>query len=151
MSVSAGYSFHPINGSKEPIYEGWSWPAFFFGCIWCMVKGLWGLAVAIFLIALVSLAIPILGWLIVIGTWFYLGSKGNELHAKSLLKKGYLTQEQFDAQAAEPAASQRAKFSQRPTERDVIEDLERLQRLRSDGTLSEEEFGNQKARLLGTR
>ena len=37
---------HP-SGSTEAVKQGWSWPGFFFGFIWAMVKKMWGLGVGV--------------------------------------------------------------------------------------------------------
>ena len=34
-------------GNYEAVKQGWSWPAFFFGCIWAMVKKLWTLGITV--------------------------------------------------------------------------------------------------------
>ena len=35
-------------GSYEAVKQGWSWPAFFFSCIWALVKKMWVLGVGVF-------------------------------------------------------------------------------------------------------
>ena len=37
---------HP-SGTTEAVKQGWSWPGFFFSCIWAMVKKMWGLGVGV--------------------------------------------------------------------------------------------------------
>jgi hypothetical protein len=37
--------YEPPTGECEAVKQGWSWPAFFFGPIWALVKTLWGLGV----------------------------------------------------------------------------------------------------------
>lgn len=34
-------------GTYEAVKQGWSWPAFFFGSIWAMVKKMWGIGVGV--------------------------------------------------------------------------------------------------------
>lgn len=34
-------------GTHEAVKQGWSWPAFFFGCIWAMVKKMWALGIGV--------------------------------------------------------------------------------------------------------
>ncbi len=155
MSTLAGYAYHPQSGNRVEIYEGWNWPAFFFGFIWCLVKEMWSTAAVVFVIGCISLLIPVLGWMIVIGMWCYLGASGNELYAKSLLKKGYLTEVQYN-ESSEPSSLETPirleKQSAQPSsksEPNIIDNLERLQSLRASGALSEDEFQAQKAKLLG--
>jgi hypothetical protein len=33
-------------GIEETVYEGWSWPCFFFGSLWYLAKGMWGIGLA---------------------------------------------------------------------------------------------------------
>jgi len=33
----------------EAVKQGWSWPAFFYGCIWAFIKGMWGLGIGAFI------------------------------------------------------------------------------------------------------
>ena len=42
---------HPL-GTLLAVKEGWSWPAFFFTWIWCLVKKLYGVAVFMFFLQL---------------------------------------------------------------------------------------------------
>ncbi|GAK50611.1 hypothetical protein U14_01844 [Candidatus Moduliflexus flocculans] len=37
---------HP-QGTIEAVKQGWSWPAFFFGCIWALVKKMTGLGIGV--------------------------------------------------------------------------------------------------------
>jgi len=34
-------------GQYEAVKQGWSWPAFFFGWIWALVKKMWGIGAAV--------------------------------------------------------------------------------------------------------
>jgi hypothetical protein len=43
---------HP-SGTSEAVKQGWSWPAFFFGFIWALVKRMWGLGVGVLIGGLV--------------------------------------------------------------------------------------------------
>jgi hypothetical protein len=40
-------------GNYEAVKQGWSWPAFFFSCIWAMVKKMWGLGAGVLIAFLV--------------------------------------------------------------------------------------------------
>ena len=46
---------HP-SGVCEAVKQGWSWPAFFFGVVWAMVKKMWALGLGV-LLAFVLLGI----------------------------------------------------------------------------------------------
>jgi hypothetical protein len=153
MSIAAGYAIHPVNGSKEPIFEGWNWPAFFFGIFWCAAKGLWSLVAILFLLMLLMLALPLIGWLAALGAWIYLGASGNEIYRKKLIRLGYLIEGQtVGEEASKPVARILTSSPETKSEygagADILKDLERLQRLREQGALTEEEFATQKSILL---
>lgn len=57
MGTYVGQLVHPGTGLSRPMYAGWSWPAFFFGCLWYFVKGMWGYG---FIYLLVSATV--IGW-----------------------------------------------------------------------------------------
>lgn len=40
--------FVNYKGSYEAVKQGWSWPAFFFGGIWALVKKMWNLGFGVF-------------------------------------------------------------------------------------------------------
>lgn len=148
MSSNAGYAVNPLNGAKVQIYEGWNWPAFFFGLFWCMAKGLWKQAAIVFLVVIISMLIPVLGWLVAIGTWFYLGANGNEMVVKSVVERGYTLDGGAASSESGPA---RVRIAQPSIENANIEDLgklERLHALHQAGALTDEEFAEQKNRFL---
>lgn len=43
---------HP-SGAIEAVKQGWSWPAFFFGFVWAMMKKMWKLSIGVVLAILV--------------------------------------------------------------------------------------------------
>lgn len=45
------------HGQREAIKQGWSWPAFFFGGIWALVKQMWGIGFGMLALALLEFAI----------------------------------------------------------------------------------------------
>ena len=135
MSVKGEVLRHPVNYTEQPTWNGFSWPAFFFGVIWLLVKGLYGhfLINLIIVIGTGGAAAPIV--------WIVYGFIGNEVHKKSLLKQGYLTQSQLSERASPTAAP--------PAERkDHLTKLRELGELREKGVLTDEEFLAQKARVL---
>src|SRR6266540_167567 len=85
MAELAGDAYHPVNGSIEKIYEGFSWPCLFFGCFWYLYKGMWGWALIAFALAFSTFGI----------SWLFFPFFANEQYAQSLLKQGYLNEEQW--------------------------------------------------------
>ncbi|MCT6875122.1 DUF2628 domain-containing protein [Frischella perrara] len=104
---------HP-DGKIEAVKQGWSWPAFFFGWIWALIKQLWmvaGLLIAYAIISSIVIQLMILpsydyyeyggqdlsqafllqsiSLLIQLGITIYLGVKGNSLREANLIKRGY--------------------------------------------------------------
>ena len=139
MSTKGELFRHPINGSSEQTWDGFSWPAFFFGAIWLLVKGLWGhFAINIvLLIVTAGFAAPVI--------WIVYGFIGNASHKSSLVKKGYLTEDQWAQKGHSTATpSQAAAVSQK----DNLTKLKELGELRSTGVLTDDEFNKQKAKLL---
>lgn len=85
---------HP-DGKREAVKQGWSWPGFFFGPIWALVKKLWGLG-AVLLVAVIILAmfpietgIGVLAALLSLGIYITCGINGNRWREKNLASRGY--------------------------------------------------------------
>lgn len=49
----------------------WNWAAFFFGCLWYLIKGMWAKAIIFFVIIAIS------GGLLAIPAWIYFGLGAN--------------------------------------------------------------------------
>lgn len=90
---------HPSE-SIEAIKQGWSWPAFFFGFIWAMIKKMWGIGVGVLIgwfalgviIGLISLGDTIANPLInVVGfiVSIIFGINGNLWREKNLTTRGF--------------------------------------------------------------
>ena len=101
------------DGKIEAVKQGWSWPAFFFGGIWALIKQLWMVAGLIFAYAIISSIIiksvtpsydyyeysgedlsqafllQNISLLIQLGIAIFLGVKGNTLREANLIKRGY--------------------------------------------------------------
>ncbi|WP_276902875.1 DUF2628 domain-containing protein [Frischella perrara] len=101
------------DGKIEAVKQGWSWPAFFFGAIWALIKQLWMVAGLILAYAIISSIIiqsvtppydyyeygggdssqafllQNISLLIQLGIAVYLGIKGNSLREANLIKRGY--------------------------------------------------------------
>jgi hypothetical protein len=139
MSTLGEVLSHPINGSTEQTWDGFSWPGFFFGAIWLLIKGLYGhfLISLVLIVITAGFAAPIV--------WIVYGFIGNGAHKSSLLKKGYLTKEQWKKKE-QPAAT----VQQQPpaAQKDHLAQLRELGELRDKEILTEEEFNLQKAKLL---
>lgn len=82
---------HP-SGNSEAVKQGWSWPAFFFGFIWAMVKKMWGLGVAVMIATIVFIAIAKSEALINIVSLIasiVFGMNGNSWREKNLVSRGF--------------------------------------------------------------
>lgn len=142
MSVQGETLYHSINHSEEQTWDGFSWPAFFFGPIWLLTKGLWGHAV-IYLLAVFctfGFGAPVV--------WLGYGFAGNGLHKASLLKQGYLGKGQLPTSAPPQAFSGRT-INAVATTADALQQLKDLADLKERGILSDAEFAQQKAKILG--
>ena len=142
MSTKGEVLFHPINGTKEETWDGFSWPAFFFGIIWMLIKGLYAQAVIAIIISIVTagFAVPVL--------WIVYGFMGNGLHKSSLLKKGYLTEGQSQTVRKSTPNAPLNTVTSRPAD-DSIERLTALAKLKDSGALTQQEFEEQKRKILG--
>jgi hypothetical protein len=85
MSQYVGKAYHPINGSTQDIYEGFSWPCLLCGCFWYFNKNMWGWGVAAIIISIMTYGIA----------WLVLPFFANKQFADDLLRRGYLTEKQW--------------------------------------------------------
>lgn len=99
---------HP-SGSIEAVKQGLSWPAFFFTCIWAMVKKMWWLGVGVLIVNLVFVFIVkgtggvVLIQIITAIVSLIFGAKGNSWRVKNLVSRGF---EQVDTvTAAKPKSA----------------------------------------------
>lgn len=109
--------FKHQDGRIEAVKQGWSWPGFFFGIIWALIKKLWGL-VGILVVVMVVFGVvdftmapnpndyndyyqlqeaissynmwSMASNVISIIIAIIIGIKGNDLREKNLLSKGYV-------------------------------------------------------------
>jgi hypothetical protein len=79
--------------------------------------------------------------------WIVYGFIGNGAHKSSLLKKGYLTEEQWSKK--DQPSTPILQSIQTP-QKDRLTQLKELGELRDNGVLTDDEFTRQKAKLLGT-
>lgn len=117
---------HPTQGI-EAVKVGFSWPAFFFGLFWMLVKKLWGLAglwfVAYVVLSLVKefteqsgegLAQALVNLILFVSyfvLWLVPAFKGNKWRDENLSKRGYEQLGTVQAQAPDAAVAQAAKAS----------------------------------------
>jgi hypothetical protein len=139
MSTKGEVLRQPDNGSEEETWDGFSWPAFFFGIIWLLAKGLYGqfLINLVIILGTAGVAAPIV--------WIVYGFIGNGAYKKSLLKKGYLTKDQWERRNSSFSSVQNPNTQ---SQRDSATQLRDLAELRAQGVLTEDEFLKQKAKLL---
>ncbi len=138
MSMQGETLRHPINGTSEQTWDGFSWPAFFFGIFWLLNKGLYGhFLINLFAIVVTfGFAAPVV--------WVIYGFIGNDAHKSSLLKKGYLTNDQWGKKDQPHVIVQTTQ-----PQKDQVTQLRELAELRDRGILTEEEFSRQKTKILG--
>lgn len=82
MGQRVGEMVQPSTGLRVEIYQGWSWPCFFFGPFWYAAKRMWGMALVWLALAIATASV--VHWLaILVVPWFanrqyveHLGEKG---------------------------------------------------------------------------
>lgn len=91
-------------GGIEAVKKGWSWPGFFFTCIWAFVKKLHGLGAGVLIVGLLlNIASPPIGLVFDIIIIIWLGSSGNYMRSTNLKKRGYQFAHMIAAQTPEAA------------------------------------------------
>ena len=87
--------FEYPEGCQEAVKQGWSWPGFFFGPIWALVKKMWGLGAGLLVAVIVLAMFPVesslglLATLISLGIYVACGINGNRWREKHLSSRGY--------------------------------------------------------------
>lgn len=106
------YQYQVPGGHLESIKKGWSWPAFFFGWIWCFVKGLTMVGVIVLIVVIVLITISmqdeignVVGSLASFGLAIWLGVNGNRLREQKLLDEGYVQVGLIEASSPESAVA----------------------------------------------
>jgi Protein of unknown function (DUF2628). len=86
---------HP-SGTSTAVKQGWSWPAFFFGFLWAIVKQQWVLGVSVFVALFVGgIVMGAAGkhavdmQMISIAINVVFGMSGNSWREKKLISRGY--------------------------------------------------------------
>lgn len=129
MSTKRKVLLHP-NGRTEQTWQGFSWPAFLFTPIWCLIKGL-----------LLHSIISIIGAMTGIGFIFWLiaGFEGNKWHYEQLIKDGFIPEDEID-----PSHNKKVEIVANSN----LDALEKLGRLKEAGHITDDEFNEQKKKLL---
>ena len=121
MSQLVGKAYHPVNGSTEEIWEGFSWPCLSCGFLWYMYKGMWGWGIIALILAFGTFGI----------SWLIFPFFANGQYAKSLLERGYLNEDQWNERtrgASKPDSKSHAASS-------VADELAKLAALKAQGVL----------------
>jgi len=119
---------HPTHG-HEAVKQGFSWPAFFFGFFWMLVKRLWGLA-ALWFLAFVGLSViervadaaqtepgaqALVYLILAVGyfaLWLVPAFKGNSWRTANLAKRGHELVREVQAETPDVAVAQVARAAQ---------------------------------------
>lgn len=81
------YKVFEKGGQKVAVKQGWSWPGFFFHCIWAFTKGLLVAGIITLVVGLVLCAAMKASPALLLGLPF--GIKGNKWWEAHLLRNGY--------------------------------------------------------------
>lgn len=108
---------HPT-GKQKAVKQGWSWPGFFFGPIWALVKKMWGIGAGL-LVAIIILSIfpaeselGALASLIMLVLYIVCGVNGNKWRESNLVSRGYDHVNTISASNPEGAIALHMKGSQ---------------------------------------
>lgn len=139
MSKLVAKSYHPVNGSTEEIWEGFSWPCLFCGFLWYMYKGMWGWGIIALILAFGTIGI----------SWLIFPFFANAQYAQSLLDRGYLNEEQWnEREQARKSQSTKGVQTYNQQTASIADELIKLAALKGQGLLSDDEFNKQKHKLL---
>lgn len=83
MSTLAGTMRQEGSGLSAQVYHGWSWPAFFFNCLWYMYKGMWVHGLVLFVVNLATVGLAWALGLIIVPL------VANKQHQEWLASRGY--------------------------------------------------------------
>lgn len=85
---------HP-DGTRQAVKQGWSWPGFFFGPIWALVKKLWGIGSGLLVLAFVLSIVPpetdlgLIAAILMLAIYIVCGVNGNNWREKNLVSRGF--------------------------------------------------------------
>ncbi len=113
---------HPT-GNHEAVKLGWSWPGFFFTCIWAFVKKLWGIGIGLLvgcvIWGVVDTALnadsdtQVVSHIIGVIVSIVFGYQGNAWRAKNLASRGYKEVGTVDARNPDEAIALYLRSSDR--------------------------------------
>lgn len=83
MGTRAAVMVQESTGLQVQTYRGWSWPCFFFGSLWYMAKGMWGLGLLWFVFSIATASV--LHWIGI----FYFSAVANRQYLEHLGARGY--------------------------------------------------------------
>lgn len=83
MGQLAGTMSNAASGSTVEVYTGWSWPCFFFGALWYLVKGVWGIGLLWIVLSIFSGSL--LHWVGIL----FMPSQANRHYRDKLAADGY--------------------------------------------------------------
>lgn len=92
MGKRAAVLVQEATGLQVQTYRGWSWPCFFFGSLWYMVKGMWGLGLLWFVFSAATASV--LHWIGI----FYFAAVANRQYLEHLGSRGYRARAMTDAE-----------------------------------------------------
>jgi len=165
---------HKVFG-KKAIKTGFSAGGFFFTLIWSLIHKMWPLATTLFIWAMVAGAMDAIlsgyggngpsGAMFAQFVFYHLpaglifGFQGNSILKSQLLKQGYEKITEIEAKSVGDAIAKTADKStvvqtasyamkEAPQSCDLVEQITKLNNLRQQGALSEEEYQSAKAKLL---
>lgn len=85
MSKLIGKLYHPVSKDSVDVYEGFSWPCLFLGCLWYLGKEMVLWAIVSFIATLVTFG----------GSQLVFPFFSNKQHIDYLKKQGYVLDEQI--------------------------------------------------------
>lgn len=117
---------HPLHG-YEAVKVGFSWPAFFFGALWMLVKKLWamaGLWIVLYIVcsviekatdqaqgaATAQIAVYLALSAAYFALWLVPPFKGNQWRESNLIKRGYTLVTTVQAKTPDAALAQQASL-----------------------------------------
>jgi hypothetical protein len=98
MSRYVGRVTQTESGLTASVYRGFSWPCLFFGAFWYLVKGMYGLGLLAFVLALPTFGL----------SWLIMPFLANRQYREHLATRGYRRPEARRVPENGPAATARA-------------------------------------------
>ena len=106
------------SGNLQVVKQGWSFPAFSFGILWCFFKRLYYVGVILFISSFIfniifpsDTKVNITAYILSICISGWLGSSGNKLIENNLLKNGYKFKKTVSALNPKSAINKYLRFN----------------------------------------